>query len=103
MANQQSGLVNVENIGSIDRVNRGMAGVSLIMVAVLFGALPLAAVVGIVAFGAYLGLTAFIGWDPIYAVTKAFHVQATPQTSATVVSYQRQARQAYGGDYQQAA
>ena len=103
MANQQTNLLNVENIGSIDRFNRGIAGVSLIMVAVLFTALPLAAVVGIIAFGTYLGLTAFIGWDPIYTVTKAFQVRVTPQASATVISYHNQVRQAYSGDHLKAA
>jgi hypothetical protein len=62
-----------------------------------------AGVVAIIAFGAYLGLTAFIGWDPIYTVTKAFQVRAVPQTSAKVVSYQKQARHAYSGDHLKAA
>lgn len=103
MTYQASDLLQVENIGSIDRVNRVIAGVSLIMVAVLFTALPEAAIAGIVTLGTYLGLTAFIGWDPVYATAKLFQHQAPARMSATVVSHQRQESRSYHGEYKKAA
>lgn len=103
MTYQQANLPNVENIGSIDRVNRVIAGMALISVAVLFTAIPEAAIAGIVAFGAYLGLTAFIGWDPVYAVVKAFQHPTPVQAPAAVVSHQRQEDQPDTGGYKKAA
>ena len=103
MTYQAANLPNVENIVSIDRVNRIIAGMSLITVAVLFTAIPEAAIAGIVAFGAYLGLTAFIGWDPVYAVVKAFQPPKPEQAPVAVVSHQDQENHPYTGGYKQAA
>lgn len=103
MTYQAANLPNVENIGSIDRVNRIIAGMSLITVAVLFTAIPEAALAGIVAFGAYLGLTAFIGWDPVYAVVKAFQHPKPEQAPAPVVSHPDQENQPYTGGYKKVA
>jgi hypothetical protein len=103
MTYQEANLPNVENIGSVDRVHRIIAGVALISVAVMFTALPEAAIAGIVALGAYLGLTAFIGWDPLYAVVKAFLHPTLMPLAATVAPHQRQDQQLYADGYKQAA
>ena len=63
---------DVNNVGPLDRVNRIIVGMTLIVVSVLFSAIPATAVAAIVAVGLYAGLTGFIGWDPIYPVVKAF-------------------------------
>ena len=63
MTYQETRFPNVENIGPLDRINRIIVGTTLIMVTVLFTAIPAAAVAGIVALGTYAGLTGFIGWD----------------------------------------
>ncbi|MEJ2652318.1 MAG: DUF2892 domain-containing protein [Gammaproteobacteria bacterium] len=58
---------NAENVGSLDRVNRFLVGMTLLTVAVLFTAISETALAGLVAVGFYAGLTAFIGWDPLKA------------------------------------
>lgn len=103
MTYQKTNLSEVENVGSLDRVNRIIVGVTLIAVAVLFTAIPSAAVVGIVALGIYAGLTAFIGWDPLYALVKAFQQKTPAQTPATVTTYRRQGEQPSTGSYKKAA
>jgi len=103
MTYQEASLPNVENIGSVDRVHRIIAGMALISVAVMFTAIPETGIAGIVAVGTYMGLTAFIGWDPLYAVVKAFLPPTSVPLTTTVVSHQRQDQRLYTGGYKQAA
>jgi len=93
----------VENVGALDRVNRIIVALTLIAVTVLFTAIPASAAVGIVALGIYAGLTAAIGWDPVYALAKVFQRQAPAQTPATVLDYSRREEQPSGGGYKKAA
>ena len=94
---------NVENVGPLDRINRIIMGTALIMVAVLFTAIAPASIAGLVAFGTYAGLTGFIGWDPLYSLTKAFqHPAPEPLPSATADHAPNEA-QPSDGDYQKAA
>lgn len=103
MTYQETHFTEAENVGLLDRVNRLIMGTTLIVAAVLFTAIPSAAVAGMVAFGIYAGLTAFIGWDPLYALAKAVQRQAPAQTPPTITHYQRRGEQATGGDYKKAA
>mgnify|MGYP001554694897 FL=1 len=90
MAYQATNVSEVENVGSLDRVNRMIVAMILIAVAVLFTTIPAAAVVSIVALGIYVGLTASIGWDPLYALVKAFQQQTPAQIPAPVTTNRRQ-------------
>ena len=105
MSYQETELDNVENVGPFDRANRIVLGITSITVAVVFTAIPEATVASLVAIGIYTGLTAFIGWDPLYALVKAFQqrmpVQTPPALSAGV--YQRREEQSSAGDYKKAA
>ena len=103
MTYQATHLSDVNNVGPLDRVNRIIVGTTLIMVAVLFTSIPVAAVAGIVALGMYVGLTGFIGWDPVYTVVKALQQRAPAQVSATVSTYPRHREQPAAGSYKQAA
>jgi len=103
MTYQDMKLSNVENVGPLDRVNRMIVALTLVTVAVVFTAIPSAAVFSIVAVIIYAGLTAATGWDPLFVVVKAFRQRAPKQTSATVISLHRQEEQAAGGEYEKAA
>ncbi|MEJ2565399.1 MAG: DUF2892 domain-containing protein [Gammaproteobacteria bacterium] len=97
---------NAENVGSLDRVNRFLVGMTLLTVAVLFTAISETALAGLVAVGFYAGLTAFIGWDPLYALANSYRAarpaRAMPPTSAAY--HPHGARPLHcSDDYQQAA
>ena len=80
----------VENVGALDRVNRIIVASTLVAVTVLFTAIPASAAVGLVALSLYTGLTAAIGWDPLYALVKAFQQQTPAQIPAPVTTNRRQ-------------
>ena len=61
---------DVENVGAVDRVNRMIIALTLVMVAVLFTAIPAAVAFSIIVVSIYAGLTAAIGWDPLFVVVK---------------------------------
>jgi hypothetical protein len=103
MTYQTSNFYNVENVGPLDRVNRIIAGTTLIMVAVLFTAITPAAIAGLVALGTYAGLTGFIGWDPLYSATKASQQLAPAPLPATIANLEPRETKPSGDDYQKAA
>ena len=101
MTYQITHLSNVDNVGPLDRVNRIIVGTTLIAVTVLFTAIPEAAIAGIVAVGIYAGLTGFIGWDPLYAMTKSLQRQ-TPAPALEPLA-QGPEEQPSEGSYKKAA
>ena len=103
MTYQENTFSEAENVGSLDRLNRLIAGTTGIVAAVLFTAIPSSAAAGMVAFGIYAGLTAFIGWDPLYALAKAVQRQTPVQTPPTITHYRRREEQTTGGSYKKAA
>ena len=103
MTYQEKCLSNLENVGPLDRVNRMIVAGTLIAVAVVFTAIPPAAVFSIVAVSIYAGLTAATGWDPLFVVVKALGQRAPEQTAGTVTSLRSQDEQAADGDYKKAA
>ena len=103
MTYQTSNFYNVENVGPLDRVNRIIAGTTLIMVAVLFTAISPASIVGLVALGTYAGLTGFIGWDPLYSATWAVQHRAPGPLPAATAKHEQREAQPSSDDYQKAA
>lgn len=103
MTYQDMNLSDPENVGPLDRVNRMIVALTLIAVAVVFTAISPAATFSLVVVSIYAGLTAAIGWDPMFAVIKVFSQQAPNQTSATLSSLHRPEEQAAGGAYKKAA
>jgi len=103
MTYQTIDFYNVENVGPLDRVNRIIAGTTLIIVAVLFTAIAPASIAGLVALGTYAGLTGFIGWDPVYSVIKAFQHRDAVQVPAAAAQHESREKQPADGDYQKAA
>jgi hypothetical protein len=96
-------LSNVDNVGPVDRANRIIVGTTIIMLPVLFTAIPPAAIASLVALGTYVGLTGFIGWDPLYTVTKALQQRAPAQPAPMVVAQQQQEEQPAADSYKKAA
>ena len=82
-----------------------MLGITSIALAVAFTAIPEAAIVSLVAIGIYTGVTAFIGWDPLYALAKVYQQRTPEQTPPTVsaVVYQRRDEHHSTGGYKKAA
>jgi len=103
MTYQTNDFYNVENVGPLDRVNRVIAGTALIMVSVLFTAIAPASIASLVAIGTYAGLTGFIGWDPLYSLTRAFQQRAPELRPAATAKHESHEEQPAGGDYQKAA
>jgi hypothetical protein len=105
MAYQQINLDDVENVRSFDRVNRIILGVTSIMAAVLLTDIPEAALVTLTAVGMYAGLTAFIGWDPLYALAGMFQRQAPTPTPKTpgVATQQHHVEAVSSDDHKRAA
>jgi len=101
MTHQEIDVDNLENVGMFDRANRIILGITSITVAVAFTAIPEAAIVSLVAVGIYTGLTAFIGWDPLYALAKASQQRPPVQTPPTV-NQRRDEHHSIGG-YEKAA
>ena len=103
MTYQEIDLDNVENLGPFDRVNRIILGMTSIMLAVLFTAIPGTAIVVLTAVGMYSGLTAFIGWDPLYAMARAFQQQTASRDPTAVVAHQRFGEHTAAAGYKRAA
>jgi hypothetical protein len=94
---------NVENVGPLDRVNRMIVSLTLVTVAVVFTAIPPAAAFSIIAVSIYAGLTAAIGWDPLFVIVKALSQRVPEQSPATVTALRRQEKWDADGDYKKAA
>jgi len=103
MTYQVTHLSDVNNVGPLDRVNRIIVGTTLIMVAVLFTAIPAANIAALVAVGMYAGLSGFIGWDPVYVVAKALQQRAPAQPAPVVAAKQVLDEQPSAGSYKHAA
>ena len=103
MTYQYANVSNVENIGGVDRINRIIVALSLVAVVELFTAIPAGAVFSVIVVSLYAGLTAVIGWDPLFPVVKAFSQRADEQVPATVTSLQRKEEQPAPDDYKKAA
>jgi len=80
MTYQDTSLSNVENVGPLDRINRLIVAGTLVAVAVLFPAISTGAAFSVVALSVYAGLTAATGWDPLFALVKAFSRRAQIQS-----------------------
>jgi hypothetical protein len=103
MTYRDANLSELENIGSLDRVNRMIVALTLIAVAVVFTAIPPAAVFILAVLSIYAGLTAATGWDPLFVVVKALQQRAPEQTVETLTPRRRREDQAAVGGYRQAA
>ena len=75
MSSQAKKFADVENIGMIDSVFRGSLSIAIILSVLLIPAISSSAMVVLTLIAIYTGLTAFISWDPFYALMKGSQYQ----------------------------
>lgn len=96
-------LTQPENVGYIESVVRGSASIALILLAMQMPEIGSYGLFALTQVAIYLGLTAFIGWDPIYAVLKQTNSYVRSETVVSTVTPKRQETQALDGDHKKAA
>jgi hypothetical protein len=93
----------VENVGFVDGVVRGSLSIAILVEIMLVPSITSLTLFGLTQLAIYAGLTAFIGWDPIYAMMKQAEPQRAVQSAATVSSYPQRAAHADKNAHKQAA
>jgi hypothetical protein len=94
----------VENVGFVDGVVRGSVSITILVAILLVPSISSLTLFGLTQLAIYAGLTAFIGWDPVYAMMKRSESRRpAQQPSATVASYPQRKLQADSNAHKQAA
>lgn len=70
MRHQAKKFSDVENMGIIDSAFRGSLAIAILLSVLLIPAISSTQLVGLTLVAIYAGLTAFISWDPCYALMK---------------------------------
>ena len=89
MTHEDEKFSEVENVGFVDSVVRGSASIAILVAVMLIPSITAATLFGLTQLAIYAGLTAFIGWDPIYALIKQSDSHLPAQAPATVAGYPR--------------
>jgi hypothetical protein len=103
MTYEDTKFAEVENVGFVEGVVRGSASIAILVAVMLIPSITAYTLFALTQLAIYAGLTAFIGWDPIYAMMKQSASQAPAQAPATVSAAPRQQPQVSGGDHKKAA
>jgi hypothetical protein len=69
----------------IDGVFRGSLGIALLLGVLLIPTISSSLLVSLTLIAIYLGLTAFLSWDPLYALAKRSRYQAHEDVCTTVI------------------
>lgn len=101
MIYEDAKFAEVENVGFVDAVVRGSASIAILVAVMLIPAIGSYTLFALTQLAIYAGLTAFIGWDPIYAMMKGPASQA--HAPATVSAAPRYEPQISGSDHKKAA
>lgn len=80
---------DVENVGLIDCAIRGSVGIALLLAVLLTPTIPATAMIAMTLLAIYACLTAFISWDPFYALMKKSRHQPSAPTPGTVTAHPR--------------
>ena len=94
---------DVENVGFIDSVVRGSASIAILVTVMLIPSITAVTLFGLTQLAIYAGLTAFLGWDPIYAMMKKPKAQLSAQAPAAVATYSRSEEQPVSSSRKRAA
>jgi Inner membrane protein YgaP-like, transmembrane domain len=70
MSHRVTNFSKVENVGLVDSVFRGSLGIALVLSVLLIPTISSTALVTLTLIAIYAGLTAFLSWDPFYALVK---------------------------------
>ena len=85
MKRRVTNFFEVENIGLIDGIFRGSLSIAVLLSVLLIPTISSSLLVSLTLVAFYLGLTAFLSWDPVYALVKTFRTQARQRACVTVV------------------
>ncbi|MEJ2574246.1 MAG: hypothetical protein P8164_11755 [Gammaproteobacteria bacterium] len=103
MVYQASKYTEVENISFVESVGRAVASIAIVVAVMHMPSLTALTLFGFTQLAIYAGLTAFIGWDPIYAVMKLGRTRLSVQQPAKPDAHPRPEGQAAGDDRKKAA
>jgi hypothetical protein len=103
MTYQDKKFAEVENVGFVDCVVRGSASIAILVAVMLLPSITALTLFGLTQLAIYAGLTAFLGWDPVYAMMRYSETQQPAQVHATVTSYPQREAQVSGGKHSKAA
>ena len=93
----------VENVGFVDSIVRGSMSIAVLVAVMLLPSITSLTLFVLTQLAIYAGLTAFIGWDPVYAMLKRTDGQQPEQLRATIASHPRRDVNVAGGDHKKAA
>ena len=85
MRRRVTNFFEVENVGLIDGVFRGSLGIAILLGVLLVPAISSSLLVSLTLVATYLGLTAFLSWDPLYALAKRSRHEARKGACVTVI------------------
>jgi len=94
MRYQDASFSEMENVGLIDGAVRGSVSIAMLLAVLLTPAMSASTLIVLTLIAMYTGLTAFLGWDPFYALTKKSRARAS--LSAAVIAHPN--RTQHGGD-----
>ena len=86
MISQAKKFADVENVGMIDSVFRGSLSFAIILSVLLIPAISSSVMVVLTLIAIYTGLTAFISWDPFYALKKSSRYQLSENVKVSATS-----------------
>jgi hypothetical protein len=84
MRRQVTNFFEVENVGLIDGVFRGSLSIAILLGVLLVPTISSGLLVSLTLAATYLGLSAFLSWDPLYALAKRSRSRANEGTCTTV-------------------
>lgn len=103
MTHEDAKFTRPENVTYAERILRGYVSIALLVAAILIPEIGSYSLFALTQVALYLGLTAFIGWDPIYAMLKQPASRVPAQAPAAVVPPEQQQPQVSGSDHKKAA
>jgi hypothetical protein len=86
MKHQAEKSFDVENVGLIDSAFRASLAIAVLLGVLLVPTISSTELVALTLIAAYAGLTAFIGWDPFYAMMQAPRNSQPEQQAPTTVA-----------------
>ena len=106
MKHQPENSFDVENVGWFDSAFRGSLATALILGVLLIPSVSSTTLAVMTLIAVYAGLTAFIGWDPLYAMIKGprqVSQQQSPQPVAVAPQAVKRSEPQHDDDYKKAA
>jgi len=93
----------VENVGLIDGTLRGSVSIASLVAVLLIPTMPVITLIGLTLVAIYTGLTAFLSWDPFYALVKKSQPQPPTPASAPVTADRSRVGHADDAEHKKAA